>query len=66
MKLDQKNKDLTIIVDNTWVTGKNFNPFNFKVDFVVASLTKYYSAVESLHIPYHYRTPLYGFYQEHD
>ncbi len=43
-EIRSKNKDLTIIVDNTWVTGTIFNPFDFKVDFVVVSLTKYYSA----------------------
>ena len=32
------------IVDNTWLTEIIFNPFIFEIDFVVISLTKYYSA----------------------
>jgi cystathionine beta-lyase/cystathionine gamma-synthase len=36
-------KTLTVVVDNTWLTCKIFNPFMYKVDVVVVSLTKYYS-----------------------
>jgi cystathionine beta-lyase/cystathionine gamma-synthase len=34
---------LVVIVDNTWLTHVVFNPFDFDVDIVVSSLTKYYS-----------------------
>ena len=37
-------KKLTVVVDNTWLSGAVFNPFDFDIDFVVTSLTKYYSA----------------------
>lgn len=43
LKKITKNK-LTVVVDNTWLTGCSFNPFNYDVDIVVDSLTKYYSA----------------------
>lgn len=33
-----------VIVDNTWLTHLVFNPFDYQVDFVVTSLSKYYSA----------------------
>ena len=42
--LRANNEKLTIIVDNTWVSGYVFNPFNFDIDYTVVSLTKYYSA----------------------
>ena len=32
-----------IIMDNTWLTSTIFNPFKFGADFVVISLSKYYS-----------------------
>lgn len=32
------------IVDNTWITSASYNPFHYGVDYVVTSLTKYYSA----------------------
>lgn len=34
---------VTIIIDNTWATCVNFNPFDHGAEFVVDSLTKYYS-----------------------
>jgi cystathionine beta-lyase/cystathionine gamma-synthase len=34
---------LYVIIDNTWLTDIIFNPFDHDVDFVVLSLTKYYS-----------------------
>jgi cystathionine beta-lyase/cystathionine gamma-synthase len=37
------SKNLYVIVDNTWLTESIFNPLNHDVDFVVMSLTKYYS-----------------------
>lgn len=37
-------KQLYVVVDNTWLTEVIFNPFLVDVDFVVMSLTKYYSA----------------------
>ncbi|XWV25117.1 hypothetical protein QJ856_gp0659 [Tupanvirus deep ocean] len=41
--LRKKSKKLFVIVDNTWLTHVIFNPFEFDVDIVVTSLTKYYS-----------------------
>ncbi|EFC40661.1 PLP dependent aminotransferase domain-containing protein [Naegleria gruberi] len=44
-KLGSLSKSLTTIVDNTWLTETIFNPFSVKqVDYVVSSMTKYYSA----------------------
>ncbi|KAG2383115.1 hypothetical protein C9374_004452 [Naegleria lovaniensis] len=44
-KLEAASKALITIVDNTWLTHEIFNPFTVKqVDYVVSSLTKYYSA----------------------
>lgn len=37
------SKLLYVIVDNTWLTEVIFNPFAYSADFVVCSLTKYYS-----------------------
>ena len=37
------NKNLIIIVDNTWLTGLIFNPFKVGTDYVICSTTKYYS-----------------------
>ena len=34
---------LYIICDNTWLSNKIFNPFNYNIDIVTISLTKYYS-----------------------
>ncbi len=34
-------KSLTIIVDNTWVSGCSFNPFDYGANIVIESLTKY-------------------------
>jgi len=36
-------KNIIIIIDNSWLTGVIFNPFNVGVDYVIASTTKYYS-----------------------
>ena len=38
-----KFKNLTVIVDNSWLSCYIFNPFLFDVDVVLNSLTKYYS-----------------------
>lgn len=46
--LKEANKNIIIIVDNTWLSSAIFNPFQFEVDFVVVSLTKYYSAGTSI------------------
>lgn len=40
--------DMIVIVDNTWFTHDTFNPFSFRVDFVILSLTKYYSAGKAI------------------
>ncbi|GAF83964.1 unnamed protein product, partial [marine sediment metagenome] len=37
------NKNLIIIVDNTWLTGLIFNPLKVGADYVICSTTKYYS-----------------------
>ena len=43
-ELHNINKNWTVIIDNTWLTHVVFNPFEHShVDFVVMSLTKYYS-----------------------
>lgn len=42
-QLRSLSKNLYVIVDNTWLTEVIFNPLLFDVDFVVTSLTKYYS-----------------------
>ena len=42
------NNKLMVVVDNTWLTGCSFNPFNYDVDIVVDSLTKYYSAGKTI------------------
>jgi len=38
-----KYRNLVVIVDNTWLTGIVFNPFEYGADYVVSSLAKYYS-----------------------
>lgn len=40
----KKITKLYVVVDNTWLTYHIFNPFEYSADFVVNSLTKYYSA----------------------
>lgn len=35
---------LTIMVDNTWMSPAGCNPFNYPIDIVVESMTKYYSS----------------------
>ena len=47
-RLKTDNKNIIIIVDNTWVSSAIFNPFQFDIDFVVVSLTKYYGAGSSI------------------
>jgi cystathionine beta-lyase/cystathionine gamma-synthase len=42
-KLRSWSQKLYVIVDNTWLTDIVFNPFDYHVDFVIVSLTKYYS-----------------------
>ena len=42
-KIKAKNKNLYVIIDNTWLTDFIFNPFSCGADYVVYSLTKYYS-----------------------
>ena len=42
-QLKSENPNLIVIVDNTWVTSAIFNPLDYGADFVVGSLTKYYS-----------------------
>ena len=37
-------KKVIIVVDNTWLTSKVFNPLDVGADYVIASVTKYYSA----------------------
>ncbi|KAL9651325.1 hypothetical protein ABK040_001277 [Willaertia magna] len=45
-KLKKQSKKLITIVDNTWLTHVICNPFQLSnhIDFVITSLTKYYSA----------------------
>ena len=43
-QLKKLSKSLLVIVDNTWCPHYIFNPFNYGVDIVITSLTKYYSA----------------------
>ena len=45
-KLKQYSKTFYVIVDNTWLTDKIFNPFEHGATIVVTSLTKYYSGVD--------------------
>lgn len=40
---DQFSPQCRIIIDNTWLSSALFNPFQYGADFVVLSLTKYYS-----------------------
>lgn len=42
--LKKYSKKLVYVVDNTWLSCASYNPFSEKADFVVNSLTKYYSA----------------------
>jgi cystathionine beta-lyase/cystathionine gamma-synthase len=42
-KLRSLSNILYVIVDNTWLTEIIFNPMKYNADFVVVSLTKYYS-----------------------
>lgn len=40
--------NLLVICDNTWLSGYSLNPFEFDVDIVVESATKYYSAGKTI------------------
>jgi len=42
------NNKLMVVVDNSWLSCCSFNPFNFDVDIVVDSLTKYYSGGKTI------------------
>eukprot|EP01083_Nonionella_stella_P015568 43567_1 len=48
-----------VIVDNTWLTSSIFNPFECGADFVVTSLSKYYSAGQCIGgaVLHHGKTP---------
>lgn len=46
--LKAENPQLVVVVDNTWVSSVCFNPLDWYADFVVSSLTKYYSNSKSL------------------
>ena len=43
-ELKNTNPNLTICVDNTWLTGHSFNPLSRDADIVIESMTKYISA----------------------
>lgn len=43
LKLKNICPDCLFIVDNTWLSAINFNPFNYGVDIVLESMTKYIS-----------------------
>jgi cystathionine beta-lyase/cystathionine gamma-synthase len=43
-EIKRKTKNTQFIVDNTWLTHVCFNPFNYGVDYVFSSTSKYYSA----------------------
>lgn len=47
-QLKEKYNNIYIVIDNTWLTSKIFNPFEFDVDIVVNSLTKYYSGGKAI------------------
>jgi len=42
-ELKIKCPNLIIICDNTWLSNLIFNPFNYNIDIVTISLTKYYT-----------------------
>ena len=42
-KLRELSKKLIVICDNSWLTNIIFNPFNYNIDIITISLTKYYS-----------------------
>lgn len=46
--LRNMSNSLVFIVDNTWLTSEVFNPFNHGADFVILSLSKYYSAGQGI------------------
>lgn len=43
-----KKDNMTLLVDNTWLTGFNFNPFKYGSDIVVESLSKYMSSGKAI------------------
>lgn len=48
---DLKNKfspEASIVIDNTWVSHINFNPFKYNVDYVILSLTKHYACGDTI------------------
>jgi cystathionine beta-lyase/cystathionine gamma-synthase len=42
-KIRQSSKKLYVICDNTWLSSSIFNPFDYDVDIVTTSLSKFYS-----------------------
>lgn len=42
-KLRENSLKLFVICDNTWLTSQIFNPFDYDVDIVTTSLSKFYS-----------------------
>lgn len=47
-KLRTMCKKLIVVADNTWLTGPILNPFDYDVDIVPVSLTKYYSGSQCI------------------
>lgn len=47
-KLKSLSKLLYVVVDNTWLSNIIFNPLEKEADFVIISLTKYYSGGEAI------------------
>ena len=43
-ELRKISTNLIIIIDNSWLSSTIFNPFNYDIDIIAISLTKYYSA----------------------
>lgn len=37
------SQDIKVVIDNTWLSPAKFNPFNYEVDIVIDSCTKYLS-----------------------
>ncbi|CAH6419720.1 Cys/Met metabolism PLP-dependent enzyme [uncultured virus] len=46
--LKKENDELLVIIDNTWASSAILNPLDWDADFVISSLTKYYSNSKSL------------------
>lgn len=47
-ELRKISTNLIIIVDNSWLSSSIFNPFNYDIDIIAISLTKYYSAGKAI------------------